>query len=180
MSINNLTRIDYIPSESIITEKRDILSEEWKKDRFGAIERGENPMVIAKMKSGYAVIGDTQFLPGYCVFLAYPKVNSLNDLTLQQRNDYLLDMSLIGDAIQFVCNPRRINYSIYGNSDAFLHAHIFPRYDWEPEDKQSYPVWQYESLWHWQELQYNDEKHGQLRKNITDKLNSLIKETYEY
>jgi hypothetical protein len=46
------------------------MSEEWKKDRFGAIERGGNPMVIAKMKSNYAVIEDTQFLPGYCVLLA--------------------------------------------------------------------------------------------------------------
>lgn len=81
-------------------------------------------MVIAKMKSGYAVIGDTQFLPGYCVLLAYPKVDTLNDLTIEQRGDYLVDMSLIGDAIQSVCNPRRLNYSMYGNSDAFC-THIF-------------------------------------------------------
>ncbi|WP_319005852.1 hypothetical protein [Metabacillus niabensis] len=88
------------------------MSEDWKKDCFGAIERGENPMVIAKMKSGYAVIGDTQFLPGYCVLLAYPKVNTLNDLTIEQRSDYLVDMSLIGDAIQSVCKPRGLNYSM--------------------------------------------------------------------
>ncbi|MGM0884601.1 MAG: HIT family protein [Bacillota bacterium] len=154
------------------------MNEEWKKDRFGAIERGENPMVLAKMKSGFAVIGDTQFLPGYCVLLAYPKVNTLNDLTIQQRNDYLLDMSLIGDAIQFVCNPRRINYSIYGNSDPFLHAHIFPRYEWEPDEKKPNPVWQYRDLWHWKELQYNDEKHAVLKKQITDKLLEVMQKAY--
>ncbi|MGE6632066.1 HIT family protein [Bacillus sp. NPDC077027] len=122
------------------------MSEDWKKDRFGVIERGENPMVLAKMKSGYAVIGDTQFLPGYCVLLAFLKVNDLNELTLEQRSQYLLDMSIIGDAVTEVCQPSRMNYSIYGNSDAYLHAHIFPRYEWEPEDKRPYPVWQYGDL----------------------------------
>jgi diadenosine tetraphosphate (Ap4A) HIT family hydrolase len=154
------------------------MSEDWKKDRFGAIERGENPMVIAKMKSGYAVIGDTQFLPGYCVLLAYPKVDTLNNFTVEQRSDYLVDMSLIGDAIQSVCNPKRINYSIYGNSDAYLHAHIFPRYEWEPEDKKPYPVWQYGDLWNWTELQYSDDKHGDLRKQISEKLVEIMKVKY--
>lgn len=118
------------------------MNEEWKKDRFGAIERGENPMVLAKMKSGFAVIGDTQFLPGYCVLLAYPKVNT------------------------------------HGNSDPFLHAHIFPRYEWEPDEKKPNPVWQYKDLWHWKELQYNDEKHAVLRKQITDKLLEVMQKAY--
>ncbi|WP_175639126.1 hypothetical protein [Metabacillus schmidteae] len=109
-------------------------------------------MVIAKMKSGYAVIGDTQFLPGYCVLLAYPKEDTLIDLIIEQRSNYLIDMSLIGDAIQSVCNPRRLNYSVYEYSDVFLQAHIFPRYEWEPEDKKPYLVWQYGDIWHWKEI----------------------------
>lgn len=100
-------------------------------------------MVLTKMRSGFAVIGDTQFLPGYCVLLPSVKVNSLNELDFKQRSEYLLDMSLIGDAIQAVCNPRRVNYSIYGNTDVYLHAHIFPRYDWEPEERIPKPVWLY-------------------------------------
>ena len=35
----------------------------WKNDRIGSSERGENPRVMVKMKSGFAVIGDNQFLP---------------------------------------------------------------------------------------------------------------------
>lgn len=78
---------------------------DWKNDRIGSALRGENPMVIAKMKSGFAVIGDNQFLPGYCVLLGYPKADSLNELTLTQRSQYLLDMTLTGDAIIKVCHP---------------------------------------------------------------------------
>lgn len=89
------------------------------------------------------------------------KVSTLNNLDYKQRSEYLLDMSLIGDAIQEVCNPRRINYSIYGNTDAFLHAHIFPRYDWEAEERNQMPVWQYSSeMWSDTQYHYSEEKHG--------------------
>lgn len=39
----------------------------WKDDRIGAAQRGENPTVLLRLSVGFAVIGDTQFLPGYCV-----------------------------------------------------------------------------------------------------------------
>ena len=58
----------------------------WKNDRIGSALKGENPMVMARMKSGFAVIGDNQFLPGYCVLLGYPKADSLNELTLADRS----------------------------------------------------------------------------------------------
>ena len=50
---------------------------DWKKDRIGSCERGENPTLMVKMKSGFAVMADNQFLPGYCIFLRYPQVASL-------------------------------------------------------------------------------------------------------
>ena len=88
--------------------------EDWKKDRVDSAAKGQNPTVLARMKSGFAVIGDTQFLPGYCVLLAYPKVSCLNDLTIKERSEFLTDMTLIGGAIDNICKPIRINYSIYG------------------------------------------------------------------
>ena len=79
------------------------LTNDWKKDRIASAHRGENPMVLTKMRSGFAVIGDTQFLPGYCLLLPFDKVDTLNDFNFKQRSEYLLDMSLIGDAIQAIC-----------------------------------------------------------------------------
>lgn len=152
---------------------------EWRKDRIGAAHKGENPYVIAKMRSGFAVIGDTQFLPGYCVLLPSSQVDTLNDLDTEERAQYLLDMSLIGDAIEDVCKPKRMNYSIYGNSDAYLHAHIFPRYAWEPEERQPKPVWLYPSeKWFDDKYQYSDEKHQELKKGIREKLVQLMQEAY--
>ena len=74
--------------------------ENWRNDRIGSAERGVNPMVVARTPSGFVVIGDTQFLPGYCVLLASPKVGQLSDLPLGARGRFLLDMSLLGEAIE--------------------------------------------------------------------------------
>lgn len=62
------------------------------------------------------MIGDTQFLPGYCVLLGYPKVRSPSDLTMVGRLGFLRDMTLIGDVIMSVCEPDRVRYQIPGNT----------------------------------------------------------------
>lgn len=149
--------------------------EDWKKDRIASAERGENPTVLARMKSGFAVIGDPQFLPGYCILLACPKVGSLNDLPLAGRKDFLADMSLIGDAITAVCKPFRVNYDILGNTDDFLHAHIFPRYEWEAEVLRKGPVWKYpKENWSMEAYQFSEEKYGGLKTQISQKLRDLM------
>ncbi|WP_078382238.1 HIT family protein [Sutcliffiella halmapala] len=156
------------------------LKEEWKKDRILSAHQGENPMVIVKMKSGFAAIGDTQFLPGYCVLLPSKPFGSLEELEFKQRSEFLFDMSLIGEAILKVCSPRRVNYSIYGNTDAYLHAHVFPRYHWEPKDRIPYPVWQYPSeKWSNAEYQYCAETHGELKDKLSEVIHKLMKEAYE-
>ena len=87
--------------------------------------------------------GDYQFLPGYCVLLHSPCVESLNELTPAGRAQFLKDMTLIGDAIMAVCHPLRLNYAILMNYDNFLHAHIQARYAWEPEVYGKGSVWNY-------------------------------------
>lgn len=154
--------------------------EDWKKDRIGSAVLGKNPLVIYKMRSGQAVIGDTQFLPGYCVLLASPKVDQLHELDDSNRNYFLQDMGLLGEAIQKACNPRRINYSILGNTDPFLHAHIFPRYDWEPEENKPFPVWRYPNVkWKDNKYHYIEEEHGQMKEQIKNKLIEIIERAYK-
>jgi diadenosine tetraphosphate (Ap4A) HIT family hydrolase len=100
-------------------------------------------MLLARMQSGFAVFSDNQFLPGYCILLAYPKVASLNELSLAERSRYLLDTTLIGDAIMKVCKPLRLNYSTLMNFDSYLHTHIEARYSWEPKKYREMPTWLY-------------------------------------
>ena len=101
--------------------------------------KGRNPYVIARLKSGWLVIGDVQPLPGYCLLLADPVVESLNALVTAQRIQYSLDTILIGDAVLASTGALRINYETLGNAEPALHTHIVPRYRSEPELKRRKP-----------------------------------------
>ena len=145
---------------------------EWYDNRILSAINGTNPMLIKELKGGYAVFGDVQFLPGYCVLLPKKEVNSLNVLTLEEREQFLSDMSVLGDAIIQSCTPIRVNYDILGNTDNFLHAHVFPRYEWESEERKKMPVWLYDSSnWHNKETSYNPIKHDEIRNSILEYLN---------
>jgi diadenosine tetraphosphate (Ap4A) HIT family hydrolase len=122
------------------------MSDDWKRDRVGAALRGENPTVLARLEAGFAVIGDVQFLPGYCVFITdEPGVDRLTDLPRPRRQAFLAGAEVLAEAVENVCSRRdpafrRINLEIQGNHEAFLHAHVWPRYDWEGPDHVWRPV----------------------------------------
>ena len=91
---------------------------DWRNDRIGSALRGENPTVIARLPAGFVVMGDP--------------------------------MAVVGQAVERACaeaDPafRRVNIEILGNTDTFLHAHVWPRYDWEPPEFVHMPVWLYPS-----------------------------------
>ena len=129
-------------------------------ERVAQARAGTNATVVCRAPSGWVVIGDVQFLQGYCLLLADPVAPSLSDLAEEAHAQFLRDMARIGDAILEVTGARRINDEILGNSEPELHAHIFPRYDDEPEERRRMPVWFYD----WQAApKYAEEVHGVLR-----------------
>jgi diadenosine tetraphosphate (Ap4A) HIT family hydrolase len=138
-------------------------------ERLAALRNGQNPLEIARMKSGWAVMGDSQFLPGYCLLLADPMVEKLNDLEGAARAAFLEDMARLGDALLAVTDAVRINYSIYGNLDPFLHAHIFPRYTDEDKAYASIPPMSIPSEVR-ASTPYDPELHDGLRRAIADHL----------
>jgi diadenosine tetraphosphate (Ap4A) HIT family hydrolase len=141
--------------------------------------RGENPMVMARTPSGFAVIGDTQHLPGYSVLLCSDESAShLTDLDWEQRKGFLFDVSLLGEAVKAACSDngvRRINYEVLGNSLSILHGHVHPRYEWEPAERITGPVWRYpKAERNDPAVAYSDARHGELRAAITAELERLL------
>jgi diadenosine tetraphosphate (Ap4A) HIT family hydrolase len=125
---------------------------DWREDRIESAIAGTNPTVLAELSAACAVIGDVQFLPGYSLALTKtPGVDRLSDLPRVERLRYLADVDLLADAVETVCRRldpgyRRLNVEILGNTDAFLHCHIWPRYEWEPPEMVGRPVWLYDSV----------------------------------
>jgi diadenosine tetraphosphate (Ap4A) HIT family hydrolase len=106
-----------------------------------AARRGELARAIARMKSGWAVLGDPQITRGYCLLLSDPVVPDLNALAGDERRQFLEDMARLGDAVLAVTEAERINYEILGNVEPALHAHVIPRHASEDPALRQKPVW---------------------------------------
>lgn len=142
-------------------------------ERLALLAAGQSPYEIARLQSGFAVMGDHQYLPGYCLLLAYPMVASLNDLAGEARLSFLDDMAALGDAVLQATDAVRINYSVYGNLDPFLHAHIFPRYATELESYRTIPPMSIPAeLRLAPEHAYSEARHGELKRAIAEALES--------
>ncbi|HVQ87626.1 MAG TPA: diadenosine tetraphosphate hydrolase [Actinomycetes bacterium] len=154
---------------------------DFRADRVGSALAGTNPTVLRRMRAGFAVIGDIQNLPGYCVLLTdTPGINQLLDLPMEMQSLFLDDMAVLGRVVATVCARRdaqfrRINLEIQGNTDAFLHAHVTPRYDWEPPDIVGWPP----ALHHWTErVDYATNalgpQHDDLRRELGQELDRQL------
>ncbi|WP_338897098.1 diadenosine tetraphosphate hydrolase [Streptomyces sp. TG1A-60] len=152
---------------------------EWRADRVGSALRGGNPTVLRRLTAGFAVIGDTQFLPGYSVLLVDdPAVGRLSELPTDRRTAFLADMDRLAEAVERACGRldpafRRVNLEILGNTDPFLHAHVWPRYAWEPPERVGRPVWLYPPT-RWRDERYAlGPRHDGLREAIGRELDRL-------
>jgi diadenosine tetraphosphate (Ap4A) HIT family hydrolase len=130
--------------------------------------------LILQMPSGRAVLGDSQLLRGYCLLIAEPTVPSLNDLPLEGQMVFLRDMALLGRAVQDVTGCARVNYSVYGNTDPFLHAHIFAQYTSEDAAKAKMPVWFSYTQAERDAAPFTLEDHGALRLELKTRLLELL------
>jgi diadenosine tetraphosphate (Ap4A) HIT family hydrolase len=134
-----------------------------------AAASGALPRVIARLASGWAVLGDPQILPGYALLLPDPVVPDLNALEGRARQQFLDDMARLGDAVLAVTGAERINYEILGNVEPALHAHVIPRYAWEPPARRRTAVW----LHDWTAAPpFSPEGHAQLLHTLAQRLRS--------
>ncbi len=135
--------------------------------RVEALASGEDPKLVLRVPAGLVVMGDSQWLPGYCLLIAYPPVSHLTDLKDAVRTEYLAEIARIGEVIQAVTQAKRMNYAIYGNLDPFLHTHVWPRFESEdPSVATKPPLSHPESLRDDPIHRFDQVKHGNLRERI--------------
>jgi diadenosine tetraphosphate (Ap4A) HIT family hydrolase len=132
-----------------------------------ACRAGNDPAVIARLASGWAVLGRRQVLTGYCLLLPDPVVPHLNALAPADRDRFLSDLGKLGDAVLEVTGALRINYAIFGNLEPALHAHVHPRYANEPDAMRTNNPFAYDWT---QAPSFDPQLHGPLRDAIRFRL----------
>lgn len=140
-------------------------------DMVDRCRAGTYPAAVAKLRSGWVVMGERQVLTGYCLLLADPVAPHLNKLAPDLRAQFLSDMALVGDALLAVTAGLRINYALFGNVDPALHAHIFPRHPTEPEATRTLQPWALDWA---QAPHYCEPLHGELKRRLAARLNECI------
>jgi diadenosine tetraphosphate (Ap4A) HIT family hydrolase len=116
-------------------------------NRVDRIRRGEDPQLIARMPSGWAILANQQPGPitGCCMLLPDPVVSSVNDLDPDARARFMADFVLLGDAVLAATGAERINYLILCNQVPELHAHVIPRFaEEDPELRKRGPFEAYD------------------------------------
>lgn len=113
--------------------------------RVDRLRAGQDPQLIARLTSGWAILGNQQPGPitGCCMLL--PDLPSdvspvatpahLNDLPHAARAAFLTDLARLGDAVQRATACERLNYEILCNQVPTLHGHVIPRFATEDPAK---------------------------------------------
>lgn len=112
--------------------------------RVAACRAGTDPTLIARLPSGWAVLGDPQVLTGYSLLLPDPVVPHLNALPANGQIAFLADLARLGQAVLELTGAVRINYALFGNLEPALHAHVHPRFADEPEAFRAAHPWAYD------------------------------------
>jgi diadenosine tetraphosphate (Ap4A) HIT family hydrolase len=128
---------------------------------------GGHPALIARLPSGWAVMGERQVLPGYCLLLPDPVVDHLNALRSDRLAQFLGDMARLGEAVLASTDAVRVNYAIFGNVEPALHAHVFPRRADEPAATRTAQPFALD--WN-AAAAFSDAMHGGLRRRIAQQI----------
>jgi len=132
-----------------------------------AAARAGDPAVIARLPSGWAVMGQRPVLSRYCLLLPDPVVPDLNALDGAARDRFLSDLGRLGQAVLEATQALRINYAIFGNLEPALHAHVHPRFADEPAQLRTQNPWAYD--WSLAPA-FSVETYGDLRNAIRERL----------
>lgn len=65
---------------------------------------------------------------GRCVVASKYHVSEMLELSKEDREAFIADVSRVAEAIHAVCHPDKLNYGMYGDTGHHLHMHLCPKY----------------------------------------------------
>ena len=83
---------------------------------------------IAPLKVSRLFLFKEQTYRGRCLVAYNQHVNDLNELTDEERNDFMADVARATRAMQQAFQPEKINYGAYSDKLSPLHFHLAPKY----------------------------------------------------
>lgn len=134
---------------------------------------GSNPSLLCELDMSYAMLGENQGCPGWCVLLLKDHHEHVANLPLDKQLSLFDEVSRIAAAIRAVFPtsgkdglPPRINYECLGNLVPHIHWHIIPRHADDPDPTKA--------VWHWPEQQLKGAMTPTQRADLITKLRAAL------
>lgn len=83
---------------------------------------------FAQLRVSRAFLFKEQTYYGRCLVTYKDHVNDLNELSDEERNAFMADVTQVTRAMQKTFNPIKINYGAYSDKLSHLHFHLAPKY----------------------------------------------------
>lgn len=142
-------------------------------DRIEKIKSGTNPYFVRELETGYVVIGDSQRIKGYTVFICKQHATELHHLDKDTCSRFLQEMVLVAEAVYNAFKPDKLNYELIGKGNAqHMHWHIFPRY--AGDTATGGPVWQLGKELFSTEYAPSAEELEELKQKLNKEIDELI------
>ncbi|CAJ1200835.1 hypothetical protein CPR19088_GLDEOEPO_00815 [Companilactobacillus paralimentarius] len=90
-------------------------------NRITMIKSQTNPYFVKELSTGYVVLADTQYFPGYTLFLAKEHITELHFMMPDVKEKFLKEMSWVSEACSIAFDADKMNLEMLGNGDS--HAH---------------------------------------------------------
>lgn len=84
---------------------------------------------FAQLRVSRVFLFKEQSYRGRCLVAYKDHVNDLNELSDEDRNDFMADVAQVTRAMQKAFNPVKINYGAYSDKLSHLHFHLAPKYE---------------------------------------------------
>ena len=92
----------------------------------------EHGITMADLPYSRVRLARNQYVQGYTVVIANRHVREPYELGRQERIGFFDDVMRVGQALETVFQPVKMNFQLLGNSVPHLHCHMVPRYHGDP------------------------------------------------
>lgn len=131
-----------------------------------ACERGQHESHLASLEESYAILGENQGAPGWCVLVLKEHLDHLAELPAARQLALWRDVARVAAAVRAVFGPVRLNYECLGNVVAHVHWHVIPRHADDPTPRQT--------VWGWSQDQLRGEMTPVQLGELRDQLRTAI------
>ena len=83
---------------------------------------------ICDLKVSQLILFKEQSKPGRCIVAYKDHVSEIVNISEEERNAFMTDVTRAAKAIHAAFHPDKLNYGAYGDTGCHLHIHLVPKY----------------------------------------------------